>query len=47
MGMTPGWDIKVVNHDKNLINIKETVGCYDPLQYSLLFLFETMVGTST
>jgi len=34
-------DIKVVGHDRNLINIQETVGYYGPLQYPLLFPFGT------
>ena len=34
-------DIKVVSHDENLINIQETMGYYDPLQYPLLFPFGT------
>ena len=39
--MAHGRDIKVVGHDENLINIQETVGYYDPLQYPLLFPFGT------
>ncbi|XP_068466667.1 uncharacterized protein [Phaseolus vulgaris] len=39
--MARGRDIKVVSHDGNLINIQETVGYYDPLQYPLLFPFGT------
>ena len=39
--MARGRDIKVVSHDGNLINIQETVGYYDPLQYPLLFRFGT------
>ena len=39
--MACGRDIKVVSHDGNLINIQETVGYYDPLQYPLLFPFGT------
>ncbi|XP_027905922.1 uncharacterized protein LOC114165517 [Vigna unguiculata] len=39
--MARGRDIKVVGHDGNLINIQETVGYYDPLQYPLLFPFGT------
>jgi len=36
--MARGRDIKVAGHDENLINIQETVGYYDPLQYPLLFM---------
>jgi len=35
--MACGWDIKVVSHDENLINIQEVVGYYDILQYPLLW----------
>jgi len=29
--MTLGWNINVVNHDKNLINMQEIVEYYNPL----------------
>ncbi|KAI5446511.1 hypothetical protein KIW84_014376 [Lathyrus oleraceus] len=34
-------DINVIHHDGNLKNIQEANGYYDPLQYPLLFPFET------
>jgi len=39
--MACGRDIKIVSHDGNLINIQETIGYYDTLQYPLLFSFGT------
>nr|KYP55257.1 hypothetical protein KK1_001464 [Cajanus cajan] len=39
--MSRGRDINLVSHDGNLVNIQETVGYYDPLQYPLLLPFGT------
>ncbi|XP_050908432.1 uncharacterized protein LOC127122068 [Lathyrus oleraceus] len=34
-------DINVISHGGNLKKVQETKGYYDPLQYPILFLFET------
>nr|KYP37244.1 putative ATP-dependent helicase YHR031C family [Cajanus cajan] len=39
--LSRGRDINLLSHDGNLVNIQETVGYYDPLQYPLLLPFGT------
>jgi len=43
VGHLSGKEILVQMFGGNLINVQDTVGVYDPLQYPMLFPFETYV----